>query len=212
MSYEIVLSPLAEETFLGLSAHLQQFVELHLNKLAESPVTLSRPSVTPPLSIRIPNVRVHGGHRRPSSRFRRVVQIRRQRNDPGRRRLGPSGNETRRWVTRLIATVPTPPVPSTENPTAGAAADHHLSDLVPVAVGFLHLDRDGHADEQALGELVGPLDDISIEKCVYVLIQFRQLVEGLLARLVGPTVPTDGPPRSEPRATWNLEREGRIHE
>lgn len=47
MTYEIVLSPRAEETFMRLAPHLQAAVETELSRLSQSPVSLSRPAVLP---------------------------------------------------------------------------------------------------------------------------------------------------------------------
>src|SRR4051794_3358806 len=48
MSYTITLLPLAEADLDALAPHLQTFVEAQLRRLAESPATLSRPSISPP--------------------------------------------------------------------------------------------------------------------------------------------------------------------
>ena len=52
MNYEVQLTNQAEEDFLALPVHVQQFLEKRLDDLSKSPVTLSRPSVSPPLSAR----------------------------------------------------------------------------------------------------------------------------------------------------------------
>ncbi|MGO9914957.1 MAG: hypothetical protein ACLQIB_09625 [Isosphaeraceae bacterium] len=48
MNYEVQLTSQAEEDFSALPLHLQHYLERQLDDLAKSPVTLSRPSVTPP--------------------------------------------------------------------------------------------------------------------------------------------------------------------
>jgi hypothetical protein len=48
MNYEVQLTNQAEEDFLALPVHVQQFLEKRLDDLSKSPVTLSRPSVSPP--------------------------------------------------------------------------------------------------------------------------------------------------------------------
>ena len=47
MTYDVILSPKAEESFLSFDLPLQNAVEAQLHRLAESPVSLSRPAVMP---------------------------------------------------------------------------------------------------------------------------------------------------------------------
>src|SRR5207253_9014799 len=47
MSYEIILMPRAESDLMALPVHHQNFVETQLGRLAQSPVSLSRPAVFP---------------------------------------------------------------------------------------------------------------------------------------------------------------------
>jgi hypothetical protein len=47
MSYELVLSPKAEETLAGLEPPVAAAVESHLLRLAGSPTSMSRPAVLP---------------------------------------------------------------------------------------------------------------------------------------------------------------------
>jgi hypothetical protein len=48
MSYELIFSDEAEEDLGRLAPHLLNVAEQHLDRLAEHPATLSRPSVSPP--------------------------------------------------------------------------------------------------------------------------------------------------------------------
>lgn len=48
MGYDVVLTPRAEATYHGLAYFLQEAVDLHLTRLADSPALLARPTVSPP--------------------------------------------------------------------------------------------------------------------------------------------------------------------